>query len=77
MSTATTATTSGIGLGSLGFLVLFIMKIAGATEMSWLLVLTSMIWLPVLFVLGILGVIGGIAGAIFGFAWIIDKAQGR
>ena len=77
MSTTATATSSGIGLGGLAFLVLFVMKLTGHTDMNWLLVLTSMVWLPILCVLAVLTVIGIGLGLLFGAAWAADKVSGR
>jgi len=36
-----------IGFGSLAFLILFVLKIIGQTDMHWFWVLTSWIWVPV------------------------------
>jgi hypothetical protein len=40
-------TQASIGLGTLVFIILFILKIIGQTDMSWFWVLTSWIWVPV------------------------------
>ena len=40
-------TQASIGLGTLTFLILFVLKIIGATDMHWFWVLTSWIWMPV------------------------------
>ena len=36
-----------IGLGTLVFVILFVLKIIGQTDMHWFWVLTSWIWVPV------------------------------
>ncbi len=38
---------TSIGSGTLAFIVLFILKIIGQTDMNWFWVLTSWIWVPV------------------------------
>jgi hypothetical protein len=77
VSTTTTATSGGIGLGGLAFLVLFIMKITGNTDMSWFWVLTSALWLPILCVLSILALVGLVIGVVFAVAWVHDTITGR
>jgi hypothetical protein len=39
-------TQASIGLGTLVFIVLFVLKIIGLTDMHWFWVLTSWIWVP-------------------------------
>jgi len=38
---------ASIGLGTLVFIILFVLKIIGQTDMHWFWVLTSWIWVPV------------------------------
>ena len=40
-------TQASIGLGTLAFIILFILKVIGQTDMNWFWVLTSWIWVPV------------------------------
>ena len=47
MSTATTVTSGGLGLGGSSFLVLMVLKVMGLIDMHWFLVLTSILWVPV------------------------------
>jgi len=48
-------TEASIGLGTLAFIIVFVLKIVGQTDMSWFWVLTSWIWVPVMaFVAGIM-----------------------
>lgn len=48
-------TEASIGLGTLAFIIVFVLKIVGQTDMSWFWVLTSWIWVPVMaFVAGII-----------------------
>jgi hypothetical protein len=60
------ATSSGIGLGSIIFVVFLVLKLAGIGEVanwSWWWV-TSPLWIPLVLVVAILaivGIIGGIA----------------
>lgn len=39
---------ASIGLGTLAFIILFILKIIGQTDMNWFWVLTSWIWVPIM-----------------------------
>lgn len=48
MSTASTVTSGGIGLGGASFLVLLVLKVMDYIDMNWFWVLTSMLWVPVL-----------------------------
>lgn len=67
-----TKTQNSISLGMLVFIVLFILKIIGQTDMHWFWVLTSWIWVPVLvllasmFLMFCFGVLLIILAAIFG-----------
>lgn len=36
-----------IGLGTICFVILFVLKVSGQTDMGWFLVLTSWIWVPI------------------------------
>jgi ABC-type antimicrobial peptide transport system permease subunit len=60
-----------IGVGTLAFLILFVLKLLGEIDMSWFWVLTSWIWVPILVLLAalafmfIFGTIIVILGAIF------------
>ena len=40
-------TQASIGLGTLVFIILFVLKIIGLTDMHWFWVLTSWIWVPI------------------------------
>jgi hypothetical protein len=42
-----TKTRTSISFGTLIFIILFILKIIGQTDMSWFWVLTSWIWVPI------------------------------
>ena len=42
-----TKTQTSIGLGTLVFVILFVLKILGQIDMHWFWVLTSWIWAPV------------------------------
>jgi len=65
-------TQTSIGLGTLAFIILFVLKIIGQTDMSWFWVLTSWIWVPVLallagmFLMFCFGAIVVILAALFG-----------
>lgn len=67
-----TKTQNSISLGMLVFIVLFILKIIGQTDMHWFWVLTSWIWVPVIvllagmFLMFCFGVLLIILAAIFG-----------
>lgn len=40
-------TEASIGIGTLAFIILFILKVIGQTDMNWFWVLTSWIWVPI------------------------------
>ena len=64
---------SRIGMGGLSFMVLSVLKLMGLIEMSWWLVLTSFIWVPLMLV-GVLLLVTGIVGLVgFSVAWLIDR----
>lgn len=62
---------ASIGVGTLAFLILFVLKLLGEIEMGWFWVLTSWIWVPILVLLAALafmfvfGAVIVILGAIF------------
>lgn len=51
--------TGGIGLGGVVFVVLLVLKLTENIAMSWFLVLTSVIWAPLLVVLTFLMIVLG------------------
>jgi hypothetical protein len=59
----------GIGIGGIVFTVLLVLKLIGEIEMGWFLIITSLIWAPliVLFVIIIFFVI------IFAIGYILSK----
>ena len=46
MNKETAGFTSSVGIGTLTFAVLLVLKFIGEIEMSWFWVLTSIIWVP-------------------------------
>lgn len=62
---------AGIGLGGAAFLVLFVMKIGGWTDMHWFWVLTSALWLPIAMVLGIMLMVAGCLAAFAAIGWLL------
>jgi hypothetical protein len=61
-----TKTSGGIGLGTLVFLVLVILKATGQIAMSWFWVISSIIWAPLAMI--------GIILAFFGIIALIASA---
>jgi len=59
----------GVGIGSVVFIVLLILKITGNIGINWFLVITSFIWAPIIFFVAALIIIG-----IFYFIAIIISA---
>lgn len=51
--------TGGLGLGGVVFVVLLVLKLTENIAMSWFLVLTSVIWAPLLVVLTFLMIVLG------------------
>jgi hypothetical protein len=43
---------AGIGLGTIAWIVLIILKATGNLAMSWLLVITAIVWVPLMIFLG-------------------------
>lgn len=56
-----TACSGGVGIGTLVWIVLIILRITDCIAMSWFWVLTSIIWVPLGITLVVLLVIGIIA----------------
>lgn len=69
MANGTDAAAGG-GIGGLTFVVLLILKLAGVIGMSWLGVITSIIWAPLLVVAAIFVVTGVVLLIIAGVAAI-------
>ena len=78
MDNVQTASSGGIGIGGLTFVILLILKIIGETQLSWFVVITSLIWAPFIAVVAILLIIGGIiaiGAAIIGIATLIQRLK--
>lgn len=78
MDNVQTAGNGGIGVGGLTFVVLLILKIIGETQLSWFVVITSLIWAPLIAIIAILIIIGvfiGIMAAIVGIATLIQRMK--
>lgn len=48
----------GVGIGGLAFVILLVLKIMGEINLSWWIVLTSFIWVPLIVIIGISILIG-------------------
>lgn len=69
MSSENSSASSGIGIGGLIFVVLLVGKLAGFfPNLSWLVVITSIVWAPVLGFLVVLAVLAIGAGVVVGGA---------
>lgn len=73
MSTTPAVTASGLGLGGASFLVLLVLKVLGHIDMHWFWVLTSMLWVPVVAILGMCSLVFGCIGIFYAIVWAIDK----
>ena len=60
MDNVQTAGSGGIGIGGLTFVILLILKIIGETQLSWFVVITSLIWAPLVASLVIIVIVLGI-----------------
>ena len=49
----------GVGVGTIAFVILFVLKLLGEIDMSWFWVLTSWIWVPVLVLLSAMALVMG------------------
>ncbi|MFP4457864.1 MAG: hypothetical protein ACLFPS_09440 [Clostridia bacterium] len=78
MDNTQVAGSGGIGIGGLTFVVLLVLKITGEIQMSWLAVITSIIWAPLIasiVILIIIGVVIAIIAVIIGLASIVQKMK--
>lgn len=66
---------AGISFGGLICLVLIVLKLIGAIEMNWLLVLTSWFWFPVLIILAALILFAAIAAVVVGTWFVIELVK--
>ena len=73
MSKATATASGGIGFGGLLCIVLIVLKVLEKIDMSWLLVLTSWFWAPLLMILTFLVVVGVGLGLFWLIATAFDK----
>ena len=62
-----------IGFGTCAFLILFVLKIIGQTDMNWFFVLTSWIWVPIAALLAGLIVMFCFGALVVGLAVIFGK----
>ena len=71
VKTTETVINSGLGLGTLTFLVLMVLKVLGLIEMNWFWVLTSMLWVPVLTFCAVMLLMAGffLLFVIVAYAW--------
>ena len=72
------ASGGGIGIGGLTFVVLLILKVIGETQLSWFVVITSLIWAPLIssiVIITIIGVIIIISAFIMIIAALIEKMK--
>lgn len=60
-SSGASGASGGIGIGTLVFITLIILKATEQIAMSWFWVITSIIWAPILATIAIFAVIGIIA----------------
>ena len=49
----------GVGVGTIAFVILFVLKLLGEIDMNWFWVLTSWIWVPVLVLLSAMALVMG------------------
>ena len=62
-----------IGLGTFAFLILFVLKIIGQTDMNWFFVLTSWIWVPIAALLAGVFVMFCFGALVVGLAVLLGK----
>lgn len=72
MSTASTVTSGGLGLGSAAFLVLLVLKVLGYIDMHWFWVLTSMLWIPVATFLAVMTLVFGVIAILYVIVGAVD-----
>lgn len=78
MDNVQAAGSGGIGIGGLTFVILLVLKIIGETQLSWFVVITSLIWAPFIAVVAILIIVGGviaIGAAMIGIANLIQRMK--
>jgi hypothetical protein len=71
--TVKTATSSGVSIGAILWVVLIILKAFAVIEMGWFLVLTSIFWIPVATILAILLGCGAVMGLVFLGVWLFGR----
>lgn len=78
MDNTQAASSGGIGIGGLTFVVLLILKIIGEIQLSWFIVITSIIWAPLIasiVILLIFGISIGVIAAFIGLATLIQRMK--
>ncbi len=66
-----------IDVGGLIFVVLFVLKLLGMIEMSWLWVLTSFIWVPLLILAVVFGIVAAFGIIVVVIAAVLDALDRR
>ena len=66
-------TQTGISFGALVFLILFVLKIIGATDMHWFWVLTSWIWMPIVIIFASMFLMFCFGAVVVAIATILGK----
>jgi len=64
---------SSVGSGTIVFVVLLVLKVLGKISMSWFLVITSILWVPMAISLAILIITGFFVGPIL--LWLNVKSN--